>query len=188
MLSHFSHAWLFATSWTISPPGFSIHGILQARILEWVAIPSSRGVFQTQGLKPHLLHHRQILYCRATRKDSGVQVMVLKVQEAKVALVSFSNQFLRRSSMSQKEPGPQILKFDLLGFPYARPMISWFFLHFTLPVNEESIVSQSALKSWTSWIVPGSQRPPALPDPVPLAAGSRGEEADRDPTKRSWAG
>ena len=26
-----------------SPPGFSVHGILQARILEWVATPSSRG-------------------------------------------------------------------------------------------------------------------------------------------------
>ena len=26
-----------------SPPGSSIHGILQARILEWVAVPSSRG-------------------------------------------------------------------------------------------------------------------------------------------------
>ena len=26
-----------------SQPGFSVHGILQARILEWVAIPSSRG-------------------------------------------------------------------------------------------------------------------------------------------------
>ena len=26
-----------------SPPGLSVHGILQARILEWVAIPSSRG-------------------------------------------------------------------------------------------------------------------------------------------------
>ena len=26
-----------------SPPGFSLHGILQARILEWVAIPFSRG-------------------------------------------------------------------------------------------------------------------------------------------------
>ena len=25
-----------------SPPGFSVHGILQARILEWIAIPSSR--------------------------------------------------------------------------------------------------------------------------------------------------
>ena len=28
------------------PPGFSVHGILQARILEWVAIPSSRGSSQ----------------------------------------------------------------------------------------------------------------------------------------------
>ena len=26
-----------------SPPGFSVHGIFQARILEWVAIPFSRG-------------------------------------------------------------------------------------------------------------------------------------------------
>ena len=26
-----------------SPPGSSVHGILQTRILEWVAIPSSRG-------------------------------------------------------------------------------------------------------------------------------------------------
>ena len=26
-----------------SPPGFSIHGILQVRVLEWVAMPSSRG-------------------------------------------------------------------------------------------------------------------------------------------------
>ena len=28
------------------PPGSSVHGILQARILEWVAIPSSRGSSQ----------------------------------------------------------------------------------------------------------------------------------------------
>ena len=27
------------------PPGSSVHGILQARILEWVAISSSRGSF-----------------------------------------------------------------------------------------------------------------------------------------------
>ena len=26
-----------------SPPGFSVHGIFQARILDWVAVPSSRG-------------------------------------------------------------------------------------------------------------------------------------------------
>ena len=41
-----------------SLPGSSVHGILQARILEWVAIPFSggRGVFQTQGSNPQLLH------------------------------------------------------------------------------------------------------------------------------------
>ena len=35
--------WLSATPWTVSPPGFPVHGIPQARILEWVAMPSSRG-------------------------------------------------------------------------------------------------------------------------------------------------
>ena len=29
-----------------SPPGFSVHGILQARILEWVAMPYSRASSQ----------------------------------------------------------------------------------------------------------------------------------------------
>ena len=29
-----------------TPPGSSVHGILQARILEWVAMPPSRGSFQ----------------------------------------------------------------------------------------------------------------------------------------------
>ena len=36
-------------------------GIL-GRILEWVVISYSRGIFPTQGSKPHLLHCRQILY------------------------------------------------------------------------------------------------------------------------------
>ena len=39
-----------------SPPGFAVHGFFQAMILEWVVISSSRGIFLTQGLKPHLLH------------------------------------------------------------------------------------------------------------------------------------
>ena len=32
-----------------SPPGSSVHGILQARIPEWVAMPSSRGSTPAQG-------------------------------------------------------------------------------------------------------------------------------------------
>ena len=44
VLSHVSRVWLLATLWTVcSLPGSSVQGILQARILEWVAMPSSRG-------------------------------------------------------------------------------------------------------------------------------------------------
>ena len=32
-----------------SPPGSSVHGIVQARILEWVAIPFSRGSSQPRS-------------------------------------------------------------------------------------------------------------------------------------------
>ena len=44
----FSHVRLFATPWTVAyqdslSMGFSIHGIFQARLLEWVAISFSRG-------------------------------------------------------------------------------------------------------------------------------------------------
>ena len=42
MLSCVSSVRLFCDPMDCSPPGFSVHGILQARILEWVATPSSR--------------------------------------------------------------------------------------------------------------------------------------------------
>ena len=48
-----SHVQLFLTY--CSPPGSSVHGILQAGILEWVAISSSRGPSRPQVLNPHLL-------------------------------------------------------------------------------------------------------------------------------------
>ena len=42
MLSHFSHVQLFDVM-DCCPPGSSVYGILQARILEWVAKPFSKG-------------------------------------------------------------------------------------------------------------------------------------------------
>ena len=45
-----------------SPPDCSVHGILQVRTLEWVAIPSSRASSQTQESKLGLPHCRRILY------------------------------------------------------------------------------------------------------------------------------
>ena len=46
-----------------TPQGSSVHGILQARILEWLASHSLlQGIFPTQGSNPSLLPCRQILY------------------------------------------------------------------------------------------------------------------------------
>ena len=50
-----SHVW-FCDPMYSSLPGSSVHWIFQARILEWVAISYSRGIFLTWGSNPHLLH------------------------------------------------------------------------------------------------------------------------------------
>ena len=41
-----NHVWLFSTPWTVAHQAPLSVGILQARILEWVAMPSSRGSSQ----------------------------------------------------------------------------------------------------------------------------------------------
>ena len=53
-----------------NPMDYTVHGILQARILEWVAVLFSRGIFLTQGLNPGLLPRRRILY-QLSRKGSN---------------------------------------------------------------------------------------------------------------------
>ena len=45
------------------PMAYTVHGIFQVRILEWVSVPFSRGSSQPrEGLSWGLLHCRQILY------------------------------------------------------------------------------------------------------------------------------
>ena len=41
---------------------YTVHGVLQARILEQVTFPFSGGIFPTQGSNPGLPHCRRILY------------------------------------------------------------------------------------------------------------------------------
>ena len=43
VLSCFSHIWFFVTLWTVACQALLSMGILQAKILEWIAMPSSRG-------------------------------------------------------------------------------------------------------------------------------------------------
>ena len=57
MLNCFTHVWL-CDPMDCSPPSSSAHRILQARILEWVAISFSKGSSQSrdQNCLSHLLH------------------------------------------------------------------------------------------------------------------------------------
>ena len=48
-----------------SPPGSSVHGVLQARILEWVAIPF---FFPALGSNLRLLHCKQFFTTESTGK------------------------------------------------------------------------------------------------------------------------
>ena len=66
VLSHFSCVWLFATLCT--PWGSSVHGVLQARILEWVAISFSRGSSQPRVQTSISWSSRQVFCCWATRE------------------------------------------------------------------------------------------------------------------------
>ena len=46
-----------------SPPGSSVYGILQARVLEWVAIPFSRGFSRPRDGTRVACVYRQVLHC-----------------------------------------------------------------------------------------------------------------------------
>ena len=63
LLTSFNMALVFVTcacvcsvvSDFLQPPGTCVHEILWARIVDWVAMPSSKGSSQPRGSNPHLL-------------------------------------------------------------------------------------------------------------------------------------
>ena len=55
------HVRLFCDLMDCNPPGYSVRGTSQARILEWVTVSFSQGIFMTQESNSHLLHDRLIL-------------------------------------------------------------------------------------------------------------------------------
>ena len=51
LLSHSSHVRLFVMLWIASQPGSYVHGIFQARILEWISMPPSQDLANSR-IKP----------------------------------------------------------------------------------------------------------------------------------------
>ena len=64
-----SHVQLFATPFTGSPPGFSVHGDSPGKSTRVGCHALFQGIFPTQGLNPGLLHCRWILYHLSHQED-----------------------------------------------------------------------------------------------------------------------
>ena len=81
-----------------SLPGSSVHGLFQARVLEWVVIS-----FPTQGLNPGLLHCRQTLYCLShQRSPRKMQIQTTVRHHSTFTRMTI---FKRQTTSARKEVG-----------------------------------------------------------------------------------
>ena len=72
-----SYLTLFVTPMDCSPPGLSVHGIFQARILDWVAISFSRGSSWPRDQTHISCIDRQIIYHWTTWEANYNQFLYL---------------------------------------------------------------------------------------------------------------
>ena len=109
-----------------SPPGSSVHGILQARILEWVALPSSRASFRPRDwtrISYVSCIDRRVLYHWATWEAQSSRACVLNVC-VKLIINVYSRWKIingwRVSSLGSREQWPGFnLTSSRLGFLFA---------------------------------------------------------------------
>ena len=90
VLSCFSHVSLFVTPWTVAYQAPLSMGIFQARILEWVAIPSSRGSSQPRDGTHASCICRWVLDCQChLRSPSFVPSVNMVYVSVLILLVPF---------------------------------------------------------------------------------------------------
>ena len=118
-----------ATPWTVcSPPGFSVHGIFQARIIEWVSISFSRGSSRPRDrthiscigrgillLLSHLGSHPPSI--TGISKNQEGQVDVKALQKEPSALQLYYSSAMSRTSVGFMKKDFQDLTQSLTDFP-----------------------------------------------------------------------
>ena len=117
MLSHCdvggqNHACIVAQSYPhlcytldYSSPSSSVHGISQARILDWVAIFLLQGIFPTQGLNLCLLcllRYRQILYLRSFQGRTP-NPKKLKMKKGQVVTFYYTFSLVQRKLINEAQ-------------------------------------------------------------------------------------
>ena len=74
-----------------SPPGSSVHGMLWARILEWVAMPSSRGSSRPRDQTHISCIGKQILYTESPGKPIPKSVRSRIIRKHSIVFSSLGN-------------------------------------------------------------------------------------------------
>ena len=101
-----------------SQPGSSVPGILQARILEWVATPSSRGFSPTQGLNSRLLSLLHWQWCSSLLAPPGKHPLSFRLTYPAAYLISPVSQLICASDLTYIKS----------RIPFLRGRVSWVFL------------------------------------------------------------
>ena len=93
-----------------SPPGSSVHGILQARTLEWVAIPFIQRIFLTHRSNLGLPYCRQILYNEtssyihiSTPRRTSIYILTNHKKENRNGTDIFEKMFKALSQLGSKQ-------------------------------------------------------------------------------------
>ena len=78
-------------------------GILQARILEWVAMPSSREIFPTQESNPGLPHCREMFFYHLSHQGSPIHQTA--VENPQTRAMSTEKDFSRKDNTATGSVG-----------------------------------------------------------------------------------
>ena len=166
MLSCFSCVWL-CNPRNYTPPGFSVHGVLQARILEWIAISFSRGSSQPRDWTCVLDGQNNIFpqmweiwghYFSIFSHIPSFLVFLLCICEcsrwgppqiSKAVYFSFSSSDWMIYTVLSRLQILSSVDSDLpLGFSFQKGCQSWIFIERTDAEAETSILWPPYVKSW----------------------------------------
>ena len=101
MLDYFSHDHLFVTLWTVARQASSVHGILQARILEWVGMPFSRGSSRPREWTWVSCNAGQLLTIWATREAVYMHICIFK--SAHICIYIYKTRMMFVEEPSEKD-------------------------------------------------------------------------------------
>ena len=146
----------------LQPTRLSVHGILQARILEWVAMPSSRGSSQPRDWiqVSHIVGGFFTIW--ATREAHSIIYYNI------FSLYSMTNGRRRWHPTPVLLPGKSHGQRSLVGCsPWGRwgsDTTEWLHCHFSFHALEKEMATHSSVLAWR---IPGTGEPGGLPSMGP---------------------